>query len=96
MPLKHEPFAGSPSSKISLVPSEGEDLNAFHVRNTYAQLEMSGVKGDGYEEGVERTRARIGASRSSQLNALAALGDGTEKTRELEAKEIETLASVDR
>lgn len=96
LPLKHGPFAGSPSSKISLVPSEGEDLDAFHVRNTYAQLEMSGVKGDGYEEGVERTRARIGASRSSQLNALAALGDGTEKTRELEAKEIETLASVDR
>ncbi|KAF9469567.1 rab-GTPase-TBC domain-containing protein [Collybia nuda] len=96
LPLKHGPFTNSPSSNVSLVPSEGEDLDAFHVRNTYAQLDMSGVKGDGYEEGVERTRARIGTSRSSQLNALAALGDGTEKTRDLEAKEIETLKSVDR
>lgn len=96
LPLKHGPFSGTPSSKISLVPSEGEDLDAFHVRSTYAQLEVSGVKGDGYEEGVERTRARIGTSRTSQLNALNALGDGTEKTRDLEAREIETLASVDR
>lgn len=78
------------------MPSEGEDPDAFHVRNTYAQLEMSGVKGDGYEEGVERTRARIGASRSSQLNAQAALGDGNEKSRELDPKEIQTLASLDR
>ncbi|RDB29361.1 hypothetical protein Hypma_016119 [Hypsizygus marmoreus] len=96
LPLKHPIFTGSPSSKTSLVPSEGEDMDAFHVRSTYAQLEMSGVKGDGYEDGVERTRARIGASRSSQLNAEAALGDGTEKTRELDPKEIQTLASVDR
>ncbi|KAF8079178.1 rab-GTPase-TBC domain-containing protein [Lyophyllum atratum] len=96
LPLKHPVFTGSPSSKISLVPSEGEDLDAFHVRNTYAQLEASGVKGDGYEEGVERTRARIGASRSSQLNAEAALGDGSEKSQELDPKEIQTLASVDR
>lgn len=96
LPLKHPVFTDSPSSKISLVPSEGEDPDAFHVRNTYAQLEMSGVKGDGYEEGVERTRARIGASRSSQLNAQAALGDGNEKSRELDPKEIQTLASLDR
>lgn len=44
----------------SLVPSIGEEPDAFHVRNTYAQLEMFGVKGDGYEEGVERTRAARG------------------------------------
>ncbi|GLB43592.1 putative protein with domain in Tre-2, BUB2p, and Cdc16p [Lyophyllum shimeji] len=96
LPLKHPVFTGSPASKVSLVPSEGEDMDAFHVRNTYAQLEASGVKGDGYEEGVERTRARVGPSRTSQLNADAALGDGSEKSRELDPKEIETLASVDR
>ncbi|KAF8167569.1 rab-GTPase-TBC domain-containing protein [Crassisporium funariophilum] len=90
------PAAGSPSSKVSLVPSEGEDMDAFHVRNTYAELEASGVKGDGYEEGIERTRARIGTSRKSQLQADAALGDGKEKTRELDAKEIQVLKSVDR
>jgi USP6 N-terminal-like protein len=90
------PPVSSPSSNVSLVPSEGEDIDAFHVRNTYAQLEVSGVKGDGYEEGIERTRARIGASRSSQMQADAALGDGKEKTRDLDEKEIQVLKSVDR
>jgi hypothetical protein len=90
------PPVSSPSSNVSLVPSEGEDIDAFHVRNTYAQLEASGVKGDGYEEGIERTRARIGASRSSQMQADAALGDGKEKTRDLDEKEIQVLKSVDR
>jgi hypothetical protein len=91
----HDSF-GSPSSKISIAPSEGEDMDGFYVRSTYAQLEAMGVKGDGYEEGVERTRAKIGASRASQLKADAALGDGLEKTRNLEAKEIQVLQSVDR
>ncbi|THV06502.1 RabGAP/TBC [Dendrothele bispora CBS 962.96] len=106
-PLKHRPQslnnildAGSPSSqgksKVSLVPSEGEDLDAFHVRNTYAQLDMSGVKGDGYTEGVERTRARIGDSRVSQANAAAAIGDGTEKQGDLDPREVEVLSSIDR
>jgi USP6 N-terminal-like protein len=78
------------------VPSEGEEVDAFHVRNTYAELEMTGVKGDGYVEGVERTRARAGGSRSSILREEQALGDGSEKTRELSRKELETLASLDR
>ena len=90
------PPVSSVSSNVSLVPSDGEDVDAFHVRNTYAQLEASGVKGDGYEEGFERTRARIGTSRSSQMQADAALGDGKEKTRDLDEKEIEVLKSVDR
>lgn len=98
LPLKHKNVYDSDAqpSKTSLVPSEGEDMDAFHVRNTYAQLDMSGVKGDGYEEGVERTRARVGTSRASQLNADEALGDGSEKTQELNPKEIQTLASLDR
>ncbi|KAF8215787.1 rab-GTPase-TBC domain-containing protein [Mycena galopus ATCC 62051] len=97
LPLKH-PVASfnSPGSKTSLVPSEGEDLDGFHVRATYAQLEMTGVKGDGYEEGVERTRARIGTSRASQAFAESAVGDGTEKSQELDPKEIQTLVAVDR
>ncbi|KAG5718883.1 TBC domain-containing protein [Termitomyces sp. T112] len=78
------------------VPSDSEDVDAFHVRSTYAQLEASGVRGDGFEDGVERTRARVGPSRSSQLNAFAALDDGTEKSKSLGPKELETLASVDR
>lgn len=90
------PNGSSPSSKISLVPSEGEDMDSFHVRNTYAILEVSGVKGDGYEEGVERTRARVGNTRQSQLNADAAIGDGSEKSKDLDPNEIELLGSVDR
>lgn len=90
------PSVHTPSSKVSLVPSEGEDMDGFHVRNTYAQLEASGVKGDGYEEGIERTRAKIGKNRQSQLQADAALGDGMEKKRDLNVKEIQVLQSVDR
>ncbi|KAF7971507.1 hypothetical protein HWV62_10232 [Athelia sp. TMB] len=86
----------APSSKLSLTPSEGEDGDAFHVRYTYAELEMTGVKGDGYEEGVERTRARASGSQASALREAAALDDGTEKTRDLTAKELQTLASLDR
>ncbi|KAF6754202.1 rab-GTPase-TBC domain-containing protein, partial [Ephemerocybe angulata] len=85
-------------STPSLVPSLGEDLDAFHVRNTYAQLEVSGVKGDGYEEGVERTRAartRV-ASANSQVLADAAVADENEKKRELDPKEIQILSSLDR
>jgi hypothetical protein len=91
-----KPAPGTPSSKVSLIPSEGEDLDGFHVRNTYAQLEASGVKGDGYEEGIERTRARIGNSRLSQMQADAALGDGTDKKKDLDVKEIQVLQIVDR
>lgn len=86
----------SPGSKSSLLPSEGEEVDAFYVRNTYAELEMTGVKGDGYVEGVERTRARTGGSRTSMLREEQALGDGTEKSKELSPKELETLASLDR
>ncbi|KAF7436286.1 hypothetical protein PC9H_003115 [Pleurotus ostreatus] len=93
-PLKHP--ASSPSSKVSLVPSEGEDVDAFHVRSTYAQLEVSGVKGDGFDEGVERTRARVGNSRASQHLADQAIGDGSEKVRDINLKEIELLSSLDR
>lgn len=86
----------SPSGKSVILPAEGEEPDAFHVRSTYAQLDQQGVKGDGYEEGVERTRARVGGSRASELRALEALADEHEKTRDLTPQEIETLASVDR
>lgn len=93
---KQQSKLSSPSSKVSLVPSEGEDLDAFHVRSTYAHLDAIGVKGDGYEEGVERTRARIRASRGSELRAEAALAGPSEKSRELEPEELKVLSSLDR
>ena len=98
-PPKRTPKISSPSSKLSvnsLVPSEGEDPDSFHVRSTYAQLDLFGVRGDGIEEGVERTRARVGGSRASELKAEEALADETEKTRELTQEEVKVLGSLDR
>lgn len=86
----------SKHSQLSLVRSEGEDADAFHVRSTYAQLETIGVKGDGIEEGVERTRARVGGSRQSELRAEEALADEHERTRELTPQEVQLLSSLDR
>jgi USP6 N-terminal-like protein len=86
----------SAQSAHSLEPSEGEPEESFHVRSTYAQLDMSGVKGDGIEEGVERTRARIGRNRASEIRAEAAIDDGSEKKRDLTQQEVELLASLDR
>lgn len=83
-------------SDLSITPSAGEDPDSFHIRSTYAQLDVLGVKGDGIEEGVERTRARIGGSRESELKAANAIGDEYEKRRELNPQEIQILASLDR
>lgn len=83
-------------SQIVITPHEGEDEDAFHVRRTYAELEVVGVKGDGYAEGVERTRARVGSSRESEIRALEALGDIADKKRDLTPREVEILASLDR
>ncbi|KAH9942944.1 RabGAP/TBC [Amylocystis lapponica] len=95
-PPRRPSQSSTPESKHSAVPSEGEDPDGFHVRSTYAQLEVCGVKGDGYDEGVERTRARVGGSRASELRALQALDDGSEKTRDLTEQEQGLLASLDR
>jgi USP6 N-terminal-like protein len=83
-------------SDLSITPSAGEDPDSFHVRSTYAQLDILGVKGDGIEEGVERTRARLGGSRESELQAMNAIGDEDEKRRDLSPQEIQMLASLDR
>ena len=71
-------------------------MDGFHVRNTYAQLDATGVRGDGFEEGVERTRAKVGENAQSKLKAQNAVADGTEKLRDLTDEEVRALASVDR
>lgn len=83
-------------SDLSITPSAGEDPDSFHVRSTYAQLDILGVKGDGIDEGVERTRARVGGSRESELQAMNAIGDEDEKRRDLSPQEVQMLASLDR
>lgn len=98
-PPRRSPKTSSPESahsQLSLVPSDGEDPDAFHVRSTYAQLDLCGVKGDGVDEGVERTRARVGSNRASEIRAAEALADGSEKTRDLTPSEIQLLSSLDR
>ena len=87
---------GRNRSDLSITPSAGEDPDSFHVRSTYAQLDVLGVKGDGIAEGVELTRARIGTSRESELNAANAIGDESEKRRDLNPQELQMLASLDR
>ncbi|KAH9176908.1 RabGAP/TBC [Lactarius sanguifluus] len=87
---------GKKRSDLSITPSAGEDPDSFHVRSTYAQLDVLGVKGDGIEEGVERTRARIGSSRESEIKAANAIGNEYEKRRDLNPQEIQILASLDR
>ncbi|CED84788.1 Rab6 GTPase activator GAPCenA and related TBC domain proteins [Phaffia rhodozyma] len=47
------------------VRGKDEEEDSFHVRSTYARLEISGVAGDGYEDGVERTRERSKLGRTS-------------------------------
>ncbi len=83
-------------SDLSITPSAGEDPDSFHVRSTYAQLDILGVKGDGIDEGVERTRARVGGSRESELQAMNAIGDEDEKRRDLSPREVQMLSSLDR
>lgn len=95
--LMPPPSTSSHTSILSTpYPSDGEDPDSFHVRNTYALLDQSGVKGDGYEEGIERTRARLTAGSNAELKASEVIADGSEKQRELSQNEVELLESLDR
>ena len=40
-------------------PRPGGDLDSHHVRAIYAALDVSGVRGDGHEDGEELTRVRV-------------------------------------
>lgn len=91
-------IASSSFKTSSIDRAENEEPEAFFVRSTYAQLEVTGVKGDGYEEGVERTRAKLGHNRESVQLAAArseARGLGDEAS-DITQKELEILKSLDR
>ena len=86
---------GPPSTRGSVAQAEGEESEAYFVRNTYALLDVTGVRGDGYEEGIERTRAKLGHDRRSVQ--LAVKNDAKEEvTGEIPQKELEVLKNVDR
>ncbi|KZT58294.1 RabGAP/TBC [Calocera cornea HHB12733] len=77
------------SSQAYSVQAPDEDDDCYHVRATYARLDHEGVAGDGYEEGIERTRTRVVSSYS--------VNDGSERlANDLSEKEVEILRSLDR
>ncbi|KAL7413329.1 rab-GTPase-TBC domain-containing protein [Mrakia frigida] len=61
--------------------------DSFHVRSTYARLDVVGVSGDGWEEGIERTRERSKLNRKS----VARFGKEVDGIDELEKKMRGTL-----
>ena len=81
----------SPNPSFVTERSEGEDPDAFHIRSTYAQLDAEGVVGDGYEEGVELTRAKQGGT-----TYLMSHPNDRRRASDLSPKELAVLASVDR
>lgn len=85
------PSTSSPNPSFITERSEGEDPDSFHIRSTYAQLDAEGVLGDGYEEGVELTRAKQGGT-----TYLTSQPHDRRRENELNPKEIAVLASVDR
>ena len=88
-----------PSPLAPMAPSlaPNEDPDSYFVRATYAALDVSGVRGDGYEEGEELTRARLGSGRgnlpSPPPNTAKQLAS---EAKELNKKEIEILSQLDR
>ena len=87
----------SPLAPMAPSPAPNEDPDAYFVRATYAALDVSGVRGDGYEEGEELTRARLGSGRG---NLPSPVPDTAKRMtmggKELSEKEIELLGQLDR
>ena len=78
-------------------PGPNEDPDSYFVRATYAAFDVSGVRGDGYEEGEELTRARMGNGRnnlpSPQPDTAKRLTMGP---KELNEREVEIIGQLDR
>ncbi|KAG9077411.1 hypothetical protein FRC06_008923 [Ceratobasidium sp. 370] len=71
-----------------------EDADGYRVRATYARLEVEGVPGDGWMEGVERTRTRIvSAASAAVLEANKGVGG---KGADVSEDEERQLRSTDR
>ncbi|KAJ9123325.1 hypothetical protein QFC22_001524 [Naganishia vaughanmartiniae] len=84
---------GTPTTSLTnytFTRQPGEEEDAYHVRATYARLEAQGVFGDGWEEGVERTRERAVMSKRRESRAPLARSDI------LVEEERKALAKVDR
>ncbi|QRW08855.1 Rab-GTPase-TBC domain protein [Ceratobasidium sp. AG-Ba] len=71
-----------------------EDADGYRVRATYARLEAEGVPGDGWMEGVERTRTRVVSAASAAV--LEASKGAGEKGAAVSEDEEKRLRSTDR
>ncbi|WWC63189.1 uncharacterized protein I303_105789 [Kwoniella dejecticola CBS 10117] len=69
----------------------GEEDDAYMVRNTYARLEKEGVHGDGWDQGVERTRGGPSIVSGKRATVYPAT-----KTGDIGEQERQFLASLDR
>lgn len=93
------PKAIIPSPIRPMAPSPGanEDPDSYFVRATYAAFDVSGVRGDGYEEGEELTRARMGTGRNNLPSPLPDTAKRlTMGPKELNEKEVQILGQLDR
>lgn len=71
-----------------------EDVDGYRVRATYARLEVEGVPGDGWMEGVERTRTRVvSAASAAVLEASKGIGS---KGADVSEDEERRLKATDR
>ncbi|GHJ86016.1 hypothetical protein NliqN6_2418 [Naganishia liquefaciens] len=86
--VQPEPATNQEDALIGRQPGEEED--AYHVRSTYARLEVQGVYGDGWDEGVERTRGRAIKDDRRSSQAIPAKSDA------LSEQERKALSKVDR
>lgn len=74
-----------------------EDAEGRFVRDTYATLDHIGVAGDGFVEGIERTRAKSGMSLVSPNSRKPAVDfTSGERSKELSTDEQRVLQSLDR
>ncbi|CAG8538285.1 11346_t:CDS:1, partial [Acaulospora colombiana] len=88
-----------PSPLLPNAPSPGvdEDPDSYYVRATYAALDVTGVRGDGYEDGEELTRARLGNARGTLPSPIPTTAKRMEMGgKELSEKEKELLGQLDR
>ncbi|WVQ68224.1 uncharacterized protein L199_006431 [Kwoniella botswanensis] len=69
----------------------GEEDDAYMIRTTYARLEKEGVHGDGWDQGIERTRGgpSVGSGKRATVYPATKSGDIGEQERQF-------LASLDR
>lgn len=73
-----------------------EEPDSFHVRVTYARLEAQGVEGDGFDEGVERTRTKPANASSTSIRPAEAPLDPVDKGVDLTGRQVELLQDLDR